>query len=221
MFSVFLPVFFTMFIVIDPVGIAPLYMGLTSRIEPEKKKRIVRSAVFISFSVLLFFVFLGKYILALLGIQPGSFYIAGGIMLFIVSMEMLFGKPNQSKVSSREQPDAPDNGDDSQPVAVFPLAIPMLAGPGAITAIILFTGGAGDAVEAPGYLMMTIMLLVSLVIIMAIVWAVLRGSDIILRILGKTGVSVFERIMGLLLAGMSVQFVYDGIMRLGLIPGAA
>jgi multiple antibiotic resistance protein len=220
MFSAFLPVFFTMFIVIDPIGIVPLYIGITSHIESQKKKRIVRSAVFISFLVLLFFVFLGRFILALLGIQPGSFYIAGGIMLFLVSMEMLFGKPNQSKVSSRERPESPDSGDDSQSIAVFPLAIPMLAGPGAITAIILFTGGAGNTPETPGHLMMTATLLVSLITIMAIVWAVLSGSDIILRVLGKTGVSVFERIMGLLLSGMSVQFVYDGIVRLGLVPGA-
>jgi multiple antibiotic resistance protein len=162
--------------------------------------------------VLLVFTLVGKYILALLGIEAGSFFIAGGIMLFIISLEMLFGKANQSKVSSRER----EGDGEGHTVAVFPLAIPMLAGPGAITAIILYTGGA----EAEGgRLAMTVTLIVSLVIIMAMVWVVLRGADVILRILGKMGISVFERIMGLLLAGLSVQFVYDGVARLGLVPG--
>jgi multiple antibiotic resistance protein len=216
MVSEFVAVFFTMFIVIDPLGLAPLYIGLTSHIEAGRKKGIIRRAVVISFGVLLVFTLVGKYILALLGIEAGSFFIAGGIMLFIVSMEMLFGKPNQSKVSSREQAGTPGGGEDGHTVAVFPLAIPMLAGPGAITAIILYTGG-----EAPegGRLVMTVMLIASLVIVMAIVWVVLRGADVILRVLGKTGVSVFERIMGLLLSGLSVQFVYDGVVRLGFIAG--
>ncbi|MDR1325269.1 MAG: MarC family protein [Treponema sp.] len=218
MLSQFLPVFFTMFIVIDPIGLVPLYIGLSSRVEPERKKRIIRSAVCISFGVLLGFILLGKHILALLGIEVGSFFIAGGIMLFIVSMEMLFGKPNQSKVSSREQSGAPGGEEDGQSMAVFPLAIPMLAGPGSITAIILYTGSAGDTKET-GSITMMVMLILALLIIMAIVWIALRASELILRILGKTGVSVLERIMGLLLSGLSVQFVYDGIVRLGLIPG--
>jgi multiple antibiotic resistance protein len=216
MFSQFFPVFFTMFIVIDPIGLVPLYIGLSTRVEAERKKRIIRSAVFIAFGVLLGFILLGKHILALLGIEVGSFFIAGGIMLFIVSMEMLFGKPNQSKVSSREHSNATGSGEDGQSMAVFPLAIPMLAGPGSITAIILYTGSAGDTQET-GAIM--VMLILALLIVMAIVWIALRGSELILRVLGKTGVSVLERIMGLLLSGMSVQFVYDGIVRLGLISG--
>jgi multiple antibiotic resistance protein len=219
MVSEFVAVFFTMFIVIDPVGLAPLYIGLTSHIEAGRKRGIIRGAVLVSFGVLLGFVLVGRYILALLGIEAGSFFIAGGIMLFIVSLEMLFGKPSRSKVSIRERAGAAGGGEDGHAVAVFPLAIPMLAGPGAITAIILYTGGGAPEAGGGGRLVMTVMLIVSLVIIMAIVWVVLRGAEVILRVLGKMGVSVFERIMGLLLSGLSVQFVYDGVVRLGLAGG--
>jgi multiple antibiotic resistance protein len=202
-----------MFIVVDPIGLVPLYIGLTSHIAPTARKGIIRKAVLISFGVLGVFVLLGRHILALLNIDPGAFFIAGGVMLFIISLDMLFGRPSKSKVSDREQS---GEGDDGFSVAVFPLAIPMLAGPGTITAIILFTGSG----ETGGYLITVLMLLVSLVVILGIAWAALSASDFILHVLGKTGVSVLERIMGLLLSGMSVQFVYDGIVRLGLIPGA-
>jgi multiple antibiotic resistance protein len=217
MFSAFLPVFFTIFIVLDPIGMVPLYIGLTSHIPRERRKGIIRKAVFISFGVLVFFVVLGNHILGLLRIDPGAFYIAGGIMLFIISLDMLFGRPSKSKISERERSDPPSEsggGDEGISVAVFPLAIPMLAGPGTITAIILFTGR-GDV----NPLVMTGMLLVSLAVVLGIVWAALSASDFILRFLGTTGVSVFVRIMGLLLSGMSVQFVYDGMARLGLISG--
>jgi multiple antibiotic resistance protein len=219
MFSDFLPIFFTMLIVVDPIGLVPLYIGLTSHIKAEQKKGIIRRAVLISFGVLLVFVFLGKHILRLLNIEPGSFYIAGGIMLFIISLEMLFGRPSHAKVSEREQPEQPS--DEGASVAVFPLAIPMLAGPGTISAIIVYTGGysgGGNADFSP--LSINLMLILSLILILGIAWASLRASDYILRFLGETGVSVLERIMGLLLAGMSVQFIYDGIVRLGLIPAA-
>jgi multiple antibiotic resistance protein len=203
MISRFLPIFVTIFIVVDPIGLVPLYIGLTAHIPAERKKRIITKAVFISFIVLAVFIVLGKWILAVLGIQTGAFFIAGGIMLFLVSLEMLFGRPTQSKVSSRETPPEDDAG-----IAVFPLAIPMLAGPGAITAIILITGSADD-------LFMPVMLFTAVAATLAAAWIILRASHFILGALGKTGVSVIERIVGILLSGLSIQFIYDGIVKLG------
>jgi multiple antibiotic resistance protein len=207
MIAQFLPIFVTIFIVVDPVGLVPLYLGLTAHIPAPQKKRIIVKAVFISFIVLSLFIFLGKWILAALGIKTGAFFIAGGVMLFIVSLEMLFGRPTQSKISNRETPQ-----DDDESVAVFPLAIPMLAGPGTITAIILFTGTEES-------LSMTLMLFAALIITLASVWLILSASDFILKVLRRTGVSVIERIIGLLLSGLSIQFVYDGIGKLGFLPG--
>ena len=204
-----------MLIVVDPIGLVPLYIGLTSRIRPERKRGIIRKAVVVSFLVLLVFVLLGKSILALLHIEPGSFFIAGGIMLFIVALEMLFGKPSHSKVSEREQTDS--THDDSVSIAIFPLAIPMLAGPGALTTIILYVGSYTSGGRDFSFPETAAMLIIAIVLVLAIAALALRASDYVLRFLGETGVSVMERIMGLLLAGLSVQFVYDGIVRLGFI----
>ena len=213
MISGFFPIFFTMFIVVDPIGLVPLYIGLTSHILPEKRKGIIRRAVLTAFMVLLVFVFLGKHILALLHIELGSFFIAGGIMLFIVALEMLFGRPSHSKVSEKEHSDSAH--DNAKSVAVFPLAIPMLAGPGAFTTIILYAGGYSAGGRVFTSLEIAIMLVIAVILVLAITALVLRASSFVLLVLGETGVSVVERIMGLLLAGMSVQFVYDGIVRLG------
>jgi multiple antibiotic resistance protein len=207
--STFLPIFFTVFVVVDPVGIVPLYISLTAALSANEKRQVIRKAIIIAFIVLSVFVLLGKYILSLLGIQTGAFYIAGGIMLFIVSLEMLFGEEIKSKVSDKENADEQDQ-EKERSVAIFPLAIPMLAGPGTITTIILFTGSGENMLEN------SIMLFIALIITLAAVWLILRSSDLILKLLGKTGVSVVERIMGLLLSGLSVQFVYDGMTRLGI-----
>ena len=205
---------FTMFIVVDPFGLVPIYIGLTARLDEADKIRTIRKAVSIAFVVLAFFVFAGKLVLSMLRIQPGSFFIAGGIMLFIVSLEMLFGQATKSKVSTQETA-AEDDGEERTSVAVFPLAIPMLAGPGAITTILLFTGSEKATPTVLG------MLLTSVLLTLAAAAAAMRASSFVLSTLGRTGVSVVERIMGLLLSGMSVQFVYDGLTKLGVLGGAA
>jgi multiple antibiotic resistance protein len=189
--------------VIDPIGLVPIYLSLSSHIPQEKKKLIIRKAVLVSFIILTLFIVFGKWILSLLGIQPGAFFIAGGIMLFIISMEMLFGRPSKSRT-------ADDNDEEGVSLAIFPLAIPLLAGPGVITTIILFTGGDPNP-------RVYLMLFISVIITLAVAWAVLSFSGLIHKVLGNTGVSVIERIMGLLLAGLSVQFIYDGIVKLGII----
>lgn len=204
MLSLFLPVFFTVFMVIDPIGLVPIYLSLSSHIPQDKKKLIIRKAVFVSFIILTFFIVFGKWILSLLGIQPGAFFIAGGIMLFIISMEMLFGRPSKSKTADNE------DSEEGVSLAIFPLAIPLLAGPGVITTIILFTGG--DTNPA-----VYLMLFISVIITLLVAWVVLNFSGLIHKVLGNTGVSVIERIMGLLLAGLSVQFIYNGIVKLGII----
>ncbi|QQO09555.1 MarC family protein [Breznakiella homolactica] len=216
MLATFLPIFFTMFIVIDPIGLVPMYLGLTSHTDPALKGQIIRKALLSAFLVLGLFIIAGKWILGLLHIEAGSFFIAGGIMLFIVSLEMLFGRPSRTKVSRKEMPQETqreEDGEEGASVAIFPLAIPMMAGPGAITTIILFTSSEHEPVS------MMVMLFVCLIIILTITGIAFKASDIILKYLGKTGVSVIERIMGLLLSGLSVQFVYDGMVKLGIVGG--
>lgn len=203
-----------MFIVVDPFGLVPMYIGLTARLESAEKDRTIRKAVVTAFFVLLLFIVAGKWVLGMLGVHPGSFFIAGGVMLFIVSLEMLFGQKTKSKVSVHENP-AEEDGEEKTSIAIFPLAIPMLAGPGAITTILLFTSS-----DAP-FIPTAAMLILAATLTLSAAAIAMKASSLVLRVLGRTGVSVIERIMGLLLSGLSVQFVYDGLAKLGLIAGGA
>jgi multiple antibiotic resistance protein len=211
MFATFTPILFTIFVVIDPLGLVPLYIGLCSPFSERERNKVIRTAVLTAVLVLGLFILAGRWMLDKLGVSPGSFYIAGGIMLFLVSLDMLFGKERRSKTSEAER--GADSGESGSP-AVFPLAIPMLAGPGAISAILLF-----NTADAPQPLT-AILVAAACLITLAIAALAMKLSAGILRVLGRTGVSVLERIMGLLLSGMSVQFVYDGLVRLSALPGA-
>jgi multiple antibiotic resistance protein len=161
----------------------------------------------VAFVVLCVFIFTGNAILRFVGIQPGSFFIAGGILMFIVSIDLLLGKPGRTKTSA----DAEE--EDREDVSIFPLAIPMLAGPGTITTILLYV----SEVQMPGYILPV--LVGSVVFALAVAGLTMLLSSFFLRILGRTGVSVIERIMGIVLTGLSVQFVYDGLVRLGVLGG--
>ena len=202
--------FIAIFIVVDPFGIVPFFISLTAGFDARRRRRTIVKASLIAFVVLALFIFAGSAILRFLGIQPGSFYIAGGILLFLVSIDLLFGKPGRTKTSS------PDTGQaarlpeaERDDVSIFPLAVPMLAGPGTITTILLYVSAGRGAVEIT-------VLTVCVAIALACAMLTMSLSATFLRVLGRTGVSVIERIMGILLSGLSVQFVYDGIVRLGL-----
>ncbi len=195
-----LTIFTTLFIVIDPLGIIPIFLALAGHLSAARRRSILLKATAIAFLVLCLFIFLGNAILRFLGIQAGSFSIAGGILLFIASIDMLLGKPRRTKVTAEEMED-PD-------IAVFPLGIPLLAGPGAITSVLLFV----SADPSVPWLRPVLVGAVLATLLIAVLTMSLSG--LLLRVLHKTGVSVLERIMGILLAGLSVQFVYDGLVRL-------
>jgi multiple antibiotic resistance protein len=195
-------IFLAIFIVVDPLGIIPVYISLTDGLSPQKRNSTILTAVIVAFVVLCVFAFSGNAILRFIGIQPGSFFIAGGILLFIVSIDLLFGRPGRTKTSAEAT--VPERED----VAVFPLAIPMLAGPGAITTVLLYVSQ-----ERGGFALIPV-LLASAALALACAGVAMRLSALVLKVLGKTGVSVIERIMGILLSGLSVQFVHDGLSRL-------
>jgi multiple antibiotic resistance protein len=199
--SEIITIFIAVFIVVDPLGIVPVYISLTSGFVPARKKSAIVTSTIVAFIVLAIFVFTGNLILGVLGIQPGSFFIAGGVLLFIVSIDLLFGKPGRTKTSEGTELERED-------VSIFPLAIPMLAGPGTITTILLFVSqdGVGMAIYP--------ILLASVAAALACAGVAMHLSSYFLKVLGKTGVSVIERIMGILLSGLSVQFVYDGLLKL-------
>ena len=202
--------FLAIFIVVDPFGIVPFFISLTAGFDARRRRRTILKASLIAFVVLLVFIFAGSAILRFLGIQPGSFYIAGGILLFLVSIDLLFGKPGRTKTPPQEPGVAAQPQAERDDVSIFPLAVPMLAGPGTITTILLYVSAGRGAVEVS-------VLTACVAVALACAALTMSLSAAFLRVLGRTGVSVIERIMGIILAGLSVQFVYDGIVRLGVV----
>jgi multiple antibiotic resistance protein len=198
-------IFLAVFIVVDPFGIVPVFISLTPGFSPARRHRTIAKAVIVAFVVLCLFIFTGSAILRFLGIQPGSFFIAGGILMFIISIDLLLGRPGRTKTSGDEA------GEERSDVSIFPLAIPMLAGPGAITTVLLYV----SEDKLPPFI--PLVLAGSVALALALAGVTMLLSSFFLRVLGKTGVSVIERIMGIVLTGLSVQFVYDGLIKLGVI----
>jgi multiple antibiotic resistance protein len=198
-------IFLAVFIVVDPFGIVPVFISLTSGFSPARRHRTIAKAVIVAFAVLCLFIFTGSAILRFLGIQPGSFFIAGGILMFIISIDLLLGRPGRTKTSGSE---ADEERDD---VSIFPLAIPMLAGPGAITTVLLYV----SENRLPPFI--PLVLAGSVALALALAAGAMLLSSFFLRVLGRTGVSVIERLMGIVLTGLSVQFVYDGLVKLGVL----
>jgi multiple antibiotic resistance protein len=198
-------IFLAVFIVVDPFGIVPVFISLTASFSPNRKRKTVVKSVIVAFVVLCVFIFTGNVILRFLGIQPGSFFIAGGILMFIVSIDLLLGKPGRTKTSGNE------GEEDREDVSIFPLAVPMLAGPGAITTVLLYVS------EDRSASFILPVLVASAALALALAGLTMLLSSYFLRVLGRTGVSVIERIMGIVLTGLSVQFVYDGLLKLGVL----
>jgi multiple antibiotic resistance protein len=207
MFSEIFTIFLAVFIVVDPFGIVPVFISLTGGFSAARRRSTIVKSVIVAFVVLCLFIFTGNTILGFLGIQPGSFFIGGGILMFIVSMDLILGKPGRTKTSG----DAAS--EEREDVSIFPLAIPLLAGPGAITTVLLYV----SEQKAPGFILPVLAGSVALALLSAALTMLL--STFFLRVLGKTGVSVIEKIMGILLTGLSVQFVYDGLLKLGVLAG--
>lgn len=197
---------FNLFLIIDPVGCLPLFITITKSNTPAQRRKMILKATIIAFFVLSFFAIVGKPLLDYFGIGIPAMKIAGGILLFIIGIEMLYGRVSRTETTEKEEKEAIRKQD----VSVTPLAIPLLAGPGAITAVMLFTG---SAVGFSG-VMLVILAILSVLVISYIL---LRLSGVILRYSGQLGVTVAARVMGLLLVFMASQLVVDGLGLLGIV----
>ena len=196
--------FTTLFIIIDPPGLAPLYIALTQGMSAAQRRAIGLRACLTAMVLMLGFLFLGASLLGFIGISMPAFRIAGGILLFITALDMLF-----ERRQSRRKSNADDSNDPGHDPSVFPLAIPLIVGPGAITTIILLAGRAtGPADFAAIAAVMALNLI--------IVFGFFLASTRIERILGKTGINVVTRVLGMLLAALAVQFILDGLRSSGL-----
>ena len=201
MFDYLLHAVVTLFVTIDPPGLAPIFVVLTpGRMRGERNATAVRATV-IAGVVLVAFALVGQPLIGVLGISLPAFRIAGGLLLFVIAFEMVFGKREERKSAAAQNA---VEREDLRHVAVFPLAIPLITGPGAISATILL------ASQAPGPGGM-IGLLVIIVLLIGACLAVFLAATDLERILGETGRIVVSRLLGLILSALAVQFVADGI----------
>ncbi|WP_173645128.1 MarC family protein [Polycladidibacter stylochi] len=194
-----------LFVTIDPIGLAPVFLALTAGASSTQRRTIAIKALAISATTLLAFLFAGHSLLKVMGISQPAFQVAGGLLLFIIAVEMVFEHRQKRKAESAEK--ASDEAADLSTVAVFPLAIPLIAGPATISAVILLAG------EAPG-MTGSMALLAVLAAVLGGVFLVFLLSDKISSYLNPTIQMIITRLFGVLLAALSVQFVADGIMSL-------
>lgn len=192
----------TMLVVIDPIGLAPIFLAVTSDLSLEERRMVAWRSSGIALCILVVFGVIGAPMLAALGITLPAFRIAGGLLLFAISFEMVFGERHERKIDTA---DSIAREHHLRNLAVFPLAIPLMAGPGAITAMLLL---AGDAKGAPTELAALFIITVLVIASCLITYLAAERVD---RWLGITGNAILSRLLGVLLAALAVQFVIDGI----------
>jgi multiple antibiotic resistance protein len=194
--------FVTLLVIVDPPGLAPIFLGLTAGMTQSARRQVAMRASLIATFVLIFFGLVGAPLLGFLGISLAAFRIAGGLLLFWIAFEMLFERRNDRKSSTAK---SAIDIDHIRNVAAFPLAIPLMSGPGAITASILTAGSAnGDPLRIGGFVAIV-------ALIMALAWLTFLVAERVSNVLGVTGNVVLTRLLGLLLAALAVQFMIDGI----------
>ena len=201
MIELFVSALITFFVVIDPPGCAPIYAGLTAGAPRAHVRAMAGRAVLVAGGILVVFALFGQDILRALGISLDGFRIAGGIMLFLIALEMVFEKRTQRREDRAQKMIAADELDD---VSIFPMAMPMLAGPGSIASIMLLMSR-GTGIER------TLVILAALAVILALTYLALLLAGPIMRVLGAKVEAVVTRLLGVLLAALAAQFVIDGL----------
>ena len=202
-YAAYVTAFVTLFVIVDPIGLTPMFVALTQGQTSQHRRRIALRACVTAAAILTLFGLLGDKVLGFVGISMPAFRIAGGILLFLTALDMLFNRR-----SKRREGEHPNDNDPS----VFPLAIPLIAGPGAIATMILLTtgGSAGVAWILSVHLVM--------LAVVAITFVLFLAATPLERALGPVGINVVTRILGMLLAALAVQFVLDGIRAFGFLP---
>ncbi|MGE0846659.1 MAG: MarC family protein [Flavobacteriaceae bacterium] len=197
--------FVTLFVITDPPGLAPIFIGLTRGANKAERHRIAIQAIAIATCVLAVFALIGKPLLDALGITIHAFRVAGGLLLFWIAFEMVFEKRGERKSDTAAKA---LEGHQASELAAFPLAVPLIAGPGAITAVILLAGTLGGEIVGKA-------VIIGLVaVVMAITLAFLLTALWVDRYIGDSARSVATRLLGVILAALAVQFVADGVTAL-------
>lgn len=208
-FDTWLHAFVTLLVTIDPPGNAPLFLGVTAGLSRAERFQVALRSTVTAFIILFVFAVAGSTILKTLGISIGAFRIAGGLLLFWISFQMIFEKRDEQKQKNLKKALSKDQISN---MATFPLAIPIIAGPGSISAVILLASGRSGPVEQIGLIVMIFLVMVAMFGAMVI-------ANSLNKFLGQSGQAVLTRLLGVLLAALSVQFVVNGVNSIWPISG--
>lgn len=201
MYELFLSAFVTLFVVIDPPGCAPIYAGLTNGATRAQARSMAIRATFIAAIILLIFALFGEALLSGLHIDLDSFRIAGGIMLFMIALDMVFEKRTERREARAEKIKATPEVED---VSVFPMAMPMIAGPGSIATIMLLMSRSQGTPQ-------TLVVLGALAVVLLLTLLALVAAGPLMKLLGARSEAVITRLLGVLLAALAAQYVIDGL----------
>ncbi len=201
MMELFISALITFFVAIDPPGCAAIYASMTTEASAAQRRSMAFRAIFVSTIILLVFGFFGEALLTAIGVSLDSFRIAGGIMLFIIALEMVFEKRTERREGrAQEIIDTPEIED----VSIFPMAMPMIAGPGSIAALMLFVGRSDGWHEQ-------LTVLGALATILLVMLIAMLAAGPIMKIMGSKVETVITRVLGVILAALAIQFVVDGL----------
>ena len=198
-FEYLLTSFVALFIIIDPIGLTPIFIAITQGMDDTLRRKVALRSVLVSAFVISLFIVGGETVLGLIGISMPAFRIAGGILLFLTALDMLFQRRSKRRENQTEQELVDDP-------SVFPLAIPLIIGPGAIATVILIAGAKPGLVGIASTGFITALVLLA-------VFVFFSAASRIEKLLGKTGIDVLTRLLGMLLAALSVQFVIEGLLE--------
>ena len=201
MLQTFISAFITLFVVLDPPGCAPIYAGLTAGANAAQRRSMAVRACVIAGAILIVFALVGEDLLGALHIELDSFRIAGGLMLFLIALDMVFEKRTQRREQRAEKVMATAEVED---VSVFPMAMPMLAGPGAIASIMLLEGGADGLAGS-------LVVLAALLLVLLLTLLALLAAGPLMKLVGARVEAVVTRLLGVLLAALAAQYVIDGL----------
>ncbi len=208
MFDTLLKFFVTFLVVVEPVSVIPIFIALTEGASEQDRRRMARKGILIAGAILLVFSLGGGPFLRLMNISIDAFRIFGGLLLFLIALEMTFARPSGTRTSDPEEAEGRQKAD----ISVFPLAFPFIAGPGALATILLAFGPAtGDPALFLG-------LIGCVLVVLGLCLLTLYAASPLMRVMGVTGANVVNRLFGVVLGALSVQFVIDGVRAAFLTP---
>ena len=193
--------FVVFFVVVEPISLIPLFAGLTEGATESYQKNMAGKAAVIAFGICVLFAVAGARFLEVMGIELSSFRIAGGTLLFLISLEMVFARTSGTRSTTPEREESLKRDD----ISVFPLAFPFIAGPGALATILLTAG------EVSGKPVLFVGFLGVVTLVLVICWLLMLAAPRLMNVLGVTGANVMSRLSGVVLAALAVQFIVDGI----------